>query len=117
MGPVVLCVINHVRLGISDETKTTRPFGFGILHYDHIYDFSPFLEMSFKRFISSAVVQPTNENFAMDLRLILKVGQSFNKMADSVASIPRRNKENTIRSKKKPKIKRRSYTIMVAKQK
>lgn len=94
MGPVVLCVINHVRLWISDETKTTRPFGFGILHNDHIYNFSPFLEMSFKRFISSAVVKPTDENFAMDLGLILKVGQSFNKMADSVASTQRRNKEN-----------------------
>lgn len=86
MGPVVLCVINHVRLGISDKTKTTRALGFGILHNNHIYDFSPFLEMSFKRLISSAVVKTTNENFTVDLGLILKVGQSLNKMADSVAS-------------------------------
>lgn len=93
MGPVVLCVINHMRLGVGDKTKTTRPFGFGVLHNDHIYDFSPFLKMSFKGFISSAVVKSTNENFAMDLGLILKGGQSFNKMADSVASFPRRNKE------------------------
>lgn len=81
--PVVLRIIDHVRFRVCDKSKSTRSLGFRILHNNDIYDFTPFLEVRFQRFVGGSVVETTDEYLPVHLGLILKVGRGVNKMADS----------------------------------
>lgn len=85
--PVVLRIIDHVRLRVCDKTKSTRSLSLRILHYNDINDFAPFLEVGFQGFIGCSVVETTDEYLPVHLGLILKVGRGVNKMADSVLAL------------------------------
>lgn len=75
--PGILRIVDHVRLGVRDETEAARALRLGILHHHHVDNVAPLLEVSLQAIICGAVVQSADEQFAQllwlgDLRVNFK---------------------------------------------
>lgn len=69
MRTSVLSIIDHARTRIRNESEASRSLRLWILHHDNVYDFSPFLEVSFQCLVGGTIIQSTDEKFASAFRL------------------------------------------------
>lgn len=61
---VLLCLIDHVRLGECDEAKTAGPLRLGVLHHHNVDDLAVLFEVCLQAVVCGAVVQATDEQLA-----------------------------------------------------